>query len=420
MSKSHPWRWVPSLYLAEGLPYALVNLLSVAMYKDFGVSNAQITFYTAWLYLPWVIKPLWSPFVDVIRTKRWWVVAMQLLIGVGTAAVAFSLSAPFYFRLTIAIFWLMAFASSTHDIAADGFYMLALPEEEQSFFIGIRCTFYKVAQWLGNGALLILVGLMQHSLPKVYSWTVALLIMGGVFIALTLYHKYLLPRAAEQEPERKSARQILSSIGEVFATFFRKPGVWLTLAFILLYRLGEAMLVKMKTPFLQDAVSAGGLGLTLEQIGLVDGTLGMVCMIVGGIWGGIAISRKGLSHWLWVMLLCMALPNAAYIALAYSQTANIYLVAAAVGIEQLGYGFGFTSISMYMMYFAQGRYATSHFALATGFMALGMMLPGMAAGAIQEALGYPHFFVLVFVLSLVVMPVCPFLKIDPAYGRKSK
>lgn len=418
MSKSKPWAWVPSLYLAEGLPYAIVNLLSVAMYKDFGVSNTDIAFYTSWLYLPWVIKPLWAPFVDVVRTKRWWIPAMQLLIGVGTASVAFSLKAPHYFQITIGLLWLMAFASSTHDIAADGFYMLALPSNEQSLFVGIRSTFYKISQWLGNGALLIVVGLLERTMPKVYSWTVVLMIMAGIFIGLMLYHRFRLPHADEPEPENRSIGGILSSIGRVFVTFFRKPGVGITIAFILLYRLGEAMLVKMKTPFLQDTIAQGGLGLSLEQIGLVDGTVGMICMIAGGIIGGIALSRKGLRYWLWLMILCMALPNAAYIVLAVTQTSNLALIASAVGIEQLGYGYGFTSISLYMMYFARGRFATSHFALCTGFMALGMMLPGMAAGWIEEQTGYPLFFGIVFVLGLVVMAVCPFLKIDPDFGKK--
>lgn len=400
MGIRHGWKWVPTLYLAEGLPYALVNLLSIAVYKDFGVSNADIAFYTSWLYLPWVIKPLWSPFVDVIRTKRFWVLAMQALVGVGTAAVAFSLKAPYYFQLSIAILWLVAFASSTHDIAADGYYMLAQGDDDQAFFVGIRSTFYKISQWLGNGALLIVVGHLQRSNAKVYSWMVALMILAGVFIGLSLYHLFAMPDV-EKRGKRKSFSEIFRGIADVFVSFFSKRGVWITLLFILTYRLGEAMIVKMKTPFLLDAADAGGLGLSLAECGLLDGTIGMVCMVVGGIAGGIALSRRGLDYWMWIMLACMALPNAVYIYMAYFQPDSLWIIGACVGVEQLGYGFGFTAFSMYLMRFAKGAFATSHFALCTGFMALGMMLPGMVAGAVQTALGYPLFFVLVFVLGLV-------------------
>lgn len=417
MTKTTPWTYIPSLYLAEGIPYAIANLLSVAMYKDFGVSNAEIAFYTAWLYLPWVLKPLWSPFVDVIRTKRWWIIAMELLIGAAIAAVAFSLNAPTWFQISIGLFWLIAFCSSTHDISIDGYYMLALDSSEQSFFVGIRSTFYKISQWVGNGALMIIVGLLQKTHPKIYSWTVVIMIMAGLFIAFMLYHSFILPKVEKPRTDT-SLRKITSSIGDVFVTFFRKPAVWITILFILVYRLGEAMLVKMKTPFLIDTLDAGGMGLTLEEYGVIDGTVGMLCMVVGGILGGIALSRKGLKYWLWAMILCMSLPNAAYIYLAFCQPSELWLICTCVGIEQLGYGFGFTCISLYMMYFARGEYATSHFALCTGFMALGMMFPGMIAGYLQQTLGYPLFFCLVFILGLVVMAVLPFLKIDPSFGKK--
>lgn len=418
MKKKTNWSWVPSLYIAEGLPYAIIMTLSIAMYKDFGVSNTQIAFYTSWLYLPWVIKPLWSPFVDVIKTKRWWVMTMQTLLGVGLAGIAFALSAPYYFKLTIAIFWIMAFCSSTHDIAIDGYYMLALDESEQSFFIGIRSTFYKIAQWLGNGALLIVLGRLQRHTTIVYSWILAFFIMAGFFIAMVLYHRFVMPKVESVPEKRTGFDKVFSQIGDVFATFFTKKGVGLALLFILLYRLGEAMLVKMKTPFLLDPLDVGGMGLTKVQYGIVDGTVGMLCMVAGGLLGGFALSRKGLKYWLWFMLLCMAMPNAVYIYMAYAQPSSLWLVGTCVGLEQLGYGFGFTAFTLYLMYFARGKYKTSHFALCTGFMALGMMLPGMIAGWLQETMGYQHFFILVFILGLVVMAVVPFLKVDPEYCKK--
>lgn len=418
MRKRSNWSWVPSLYVAEGLPYAIIMTLSIAMYKDFGVSNTQIAFYTSWLYLPWVIKPLWSPFVDVIKTKRWWVMTMQTLLGVGLAGIAFALSAPYYFKLTIAIFWIMAFCSSTHDIAIDGYYMLALDEGEQSFFIGIRSTFYKISQWIGNGALLILIGILQERTTKTYSWVLTFFILAGLFIAMVLYHRFAMPKVESQNNPKLRFNDIFRNIGDVFVTFFTKKGVGLALLFILLYRLGEAMLVKMKTPFLLDPLEVGGMGLTKVQYGIVDGTVGMLCMVAGGLLGGFALSRKGLKYWLWFMLLCMAMPNAVYIYMAYAQPSSLWLVGTCVGLEQLGYGFGFTAFTLYLMYFARGQYKTSHFALCTGFMALGMMLPGMIAGWLQETMGYQHFFILVFILGLVVMAVVPFLKVDPEYGKK--
>lgn len=420
MQKKNNWSWVPSLYIAEGLPYAIIMTLSIAMYKDFGVSNTEIAFYTSWLYLPWVIKPLWSPFVDIFRTKRWWVMTMQTLLGVGMAGIAFALSAPYYFKLTIAIFWIMAFCSSTHDIAIDGFYMLALDQREQSFFIGIRSTFYKIAQWLGNGALLIVVGLIQSHTSVAYSWMLVFLIMAGFFIAIMLYHRSVVPGVETVRAERMGLDRVFRQMFEVFVTFFNKKGVvFPALVFILVYRLGEAMLIRMKTPFLLDPLAVGGMGLTKAQCGVVDGTVGMLCMVAGGILGGYALSRKGLKYWLWFMLLCMAVPNAVYIYLAYAQPSSLWVTGICVGLEQLGYGFGFTAFTLYLMYIARGKYKTSHFAISTGFMALGMMLPGMIAGWLQEKMGYQLFFVLVFILGLVVMAVVPFLKVDPEYGKSS-
>ncbi len=408
--KISPWAWVPTLYLAEGLPYALVNLLSVVLYQNLGASNTDIAFYTAWFYLPWVIKPLWSPFVDVIKTKRFWILLMQSLIAVCTAGLAFTLNAPGWFKYTIAIFFLIAFMSATNDISIDGFYMLALDEQKQSFFIGIRSTFYKISQWLGCGALLIVVGYLQRSLPKVYAWMTALLGLAGLFLLLVLWHRLILPKV-EQERKDLSFGKVARGLSDVFATFFRKSGLLVSLAFILLYRLGEAMLVKMKGPFMLDSLEVGGLGLSVEQFGVIDGTIGMICIIAGGIVGGIALAKRGLKFWIWIMLLCVALPNALYILLAYLQPDSLIVIGLCVGAEQFGYGFGFTSFTMYLMHFSKGEYATSHFSLCTGFMALGMMLPGMAAGYLQTMLGYLAFFVLVFGLSLVVAGVIPFLKL---------
>lgn len=406
------WAWVPSLYFAEGLPYVVVMTLSVILYKRLEVSNTQSALYTSWLYFPWVIKPLWSPFVDLIRTKRWWVYTMQLLIGAGMAGVAFTLPGDFFLKFTLAFFWLMAFSSATHDIAADGFYMLALDHEQQAFFIGIRNTFYRVAMLTGQGLLVMLAGWLELRTGKVpFAWSLVFFMLAGGFVALSLWHRYILPRPASDVPRKElSFHTIWGAFGRTFVSFFRKEGIWPALLFMLTFRLGESQLVKLASPFLLDKRVDGGLALTTGQVGFAYGTVGVVALLLGGILGGLAIARKGLRHWLWPMTLAITLPNLVYLYMAYALPHNLWVINTCVAIEQFGYGFGFTAYTMYLMLFADGAFKTSHYAISTGFMALGMMLPGMVSGWIQEQLGYPHFFIWVMLCCLPVFLVLPFLK----------
>ncbi|MFA5695131.1 MAG: AmpG family muropeptide MFS transporter [Proteiniphilum sp.] len=417
-----PWSWIPTLYFAEGLPYVAVMTVSVIMYKRFGLSNTDIALYTSWLYLPWVIKPFWSPFVDILKTKRWWIVAMQLLIGAGLAGIAFTLPTPFYLQASLAFFWLMAFSSATHDIAADGFYMLALDDSQQSFFVGIRSTFYRLAMISGQGLLIILAGSLEKSTGKIpLAWSITFFIMAGLFIAFMVYHRFLLPRPAEDTgKEAETPRMVLIEFGNTFKSFFTKKGIGLAIAFILLYRLAEAMLVKLASPFLLDAREIGGLGLGTQEVGLVYGTVGVIALTLGGIIGGIVASRNGLKHWLWPMALAITLPNAAYLLLSHYQPDNFLWVNIAVAIEQFGYGFGFTAYMLYLIYFSQGEHKTAHYSICTGFMALGMMLPGMAAGWIQEQLGYDRFFILIMLLTIPTLILIPFLKVDSEFGKKKE
>ncbi|HHT35136.1 MAG TPA: AmpG family muropeptide MFS transporter [Bacteroidales bacterium] len=417
-----PWSWIPTLYFAEGLPYVAVMTVSVIMYKRFGLSNTDIALYTSWLYLPWVIKPFWSPFVDILKTKRWWIVAMQLLIGAGLAGIAFTLPTPFYLQASLAFFWLMAFSSATHDIAADGFYMLALDDSQQSFFVGIRSTFYRLAMISGQGLLIILAGSLEKSTGKIpLAWSITFFIMAGLFIAFMVYHRFLLPRPAEDTgKEAETPRMVLIEFGNTFKSFFTKKGIGLAIAFILLYRLAEAMLVKLASPFLLDAREIGGLGLGTQEVGLVYGTVGVIALTLGGIIGGIVASRNGLKHWLWPMALAITLPNAAYLLLSYYQPDSFLWVNIAVAIEQFGYGFGFTAYMLYLIYFSQGEHKTAHYSICTGFMALGMMLPGMAAGWIQEQLGYDRFFILIMLLTIPTLILIPFLKVDSEFGKKKE
>ncbi len=417
-----PWAWVPTLYFAQGLPYVAVMTISVIMYKRLGISNTDIALYTSWLYLPWVIKPFWSPFVDLLKTKRWWVVTMQMLVGAGLAGVAFTLPTDFFFQASLAVFWLVAFSSATHDIAADGYYMLALEPHEQAFFVGIRSTFYRISTIAGQGILVMIAGALETSTGKIpMSWSITFFIMAGLFIAFCLYHKFILPKPASDKPSvTVTASNLMKEFFATFASFFKKKQVAIAILFMLFYRFPEAQLVKLITPFLIDPREVGGLGLTTTEIGLTYGTIGIIGLTVGGILGGILASRGGLKKWLWPMALIISLPNIAFVYLASVQPESFWVINLCVFIEQFGYGFGFTAYMLYMIYFSDGEHKTAHYAICTAFMALGMMLPGMAAGWLQEQLGYEHFFIWVMICCVGTLVVTAFLKVDPNFAKKQK
>ena len=430
-----PWWWIPTLYFAEGIPYFVVNNISVVMFNNMGMSKGDMAMYTSLLYLPWVIKPLWSPFVDIIRTKRWWILAMQVLMSVAFAVAAFSLPSPSpdviasgatpvsIFSVTLVLFWITAFASATHDIAADGFYMLALEPGDQSLFVGIRSTFYRLSSIFGQGVLVVIAGLLETRLGDVpKAWSITLLVSAVLFSCLTFWHMFRLPKpvadASKTDGKAQSAMAIVKEFGRTFATFFRKKHIWIAMAFMLLYRLPEAFLVKMMNPFLLDDPQAGGLGLSTESVGLVYGTVGVAALTVGGILGGIAASRWGLKKSLWPMALSLTLPCLSFVFLAAYQPSNIWVIGSCVTLDQFGYGFGFTAYMLYLIYFSDGEYKTAHYSLCTAFMALSMMIPGMVAGYIQESLGYTHFFGFVMLCCLVTVAVTLMLKVNPEYGKK--
>ena len=420
MKSTSPWAWIPTLYFAQGLPYVAVMTISVIMYKRLGISNAELAFYTGWLNLPWVIKPLWSPFIDLIKTKRWWITWMQLLIGAGLAGIAFTIPTDYFFQLTLAVFWLMAFSSATHDIAADGFYMLGLSSHEQALFVGFRSTFYRIATIAGQGLLIMLAGHLEKTTNNIpFSWSITFMVLAGLFLALWVWHKFILPHPDSDKAAREvSASTLLQEFGATFVSFFRKKQAGIAILFMLLYRLPEAQLGKMSIPFLIDPVSEGGLGLTTEQIGFVQGTVGIIGLTLGGILGGIAVSRHGLKRWLWPMVWAISLPDIVYVYLSYVQPTSLMLVNTCVFIEQFGYGFGFTAYMLYLIYFADGEHKTAHYAICTAFMALGMMIPGMAAGWLQEVMGYQGFFIWIMVCTLATFGVTALLKIDPQFGKK--
>lgn len=614
-NKKSPWAWIPSLYLAEGLPYVAVMTISVIMYKRMGISNTDIALYTSWLYLPWVIKPFWSPFVDLLKTKRWWIVTMQILIGAGFAGIAFTIPLPVFFQATLAFFWLLAFSSATHDIAADGFYMLGLNTNDQAKYVGIRSTFYRIATIMGQGVLIILAGFLESTsgceplklnidaspqytestlfVPEVqnitekdgdihfivneavvkigthgvnkdslkvfmdsvvklnqnngftakehtsntliiekeeslwtknvskplgnwiktnfgekrfvtksehtgnialvavwlskrpedgkemvlntsinrgdnsislihgerlaftesnwdkpaylifqvdpklttassaeykglsgnipFAWSITFFVLAGLFIFFSFYHRVVLPKPDSDKPhEHITAKSIFKEFEITFRSFFKKPQALAAIFFMLTYRFSEAQLLKLINPFLLDSKDIGGLGLTTGEVGLVYGTIGIIGLTLGGIIGGFVAAKGGLRKWLWPMTLSMLLTIATFLYLSFTQTDSLIIINTCIFIEQFGYGFGFTAYMLYLIYFSEGTHKTAHYAFCTGFMALGMMIPGMFAGWLQEQLGYNHFFIWVMICSIIPIIAVSLLKINPNYGKATE
>lgn len=432
-----PWAWVPTLYFAQGIPYFIVNNISVIMFTKMGVPNGEMAMFTSLLYLPWFIKPFWSPFVDIIKTKRWWTVTMQMVMSVALILLFATLPRPSadmiasgqtpisMFTVTLVLFMITAFASATHDIAADGFYMIALSQSNQAAFVGIRSTFYRLASIFGQGVLVAIAGMIElksGNIPR--SWSLTLLISAIIFSVVTLYHTFIIPKPQADkstlEGETKTGSAIFKEFARSFVTYFKKPYVWIAIVFMLLYRLPEAFLIKMCMPFLVAAKDLGGLGLSTANTGIVYGTVGVLFLTLGGILGGLYASKVGLKKSLWVMAACMTLPCLTFVYLSIFQPSNLVYISIAIAIEQFGYGFGFTAYMLYMMYFSDGEFKTSHYAICTGFMALSMMIPGMFAGYIQEAIGYVNFFWMVMICCIATIIVTYFIdrKIDPNYGKK--
>lgn len=426
------WWWIPTLYFAEGIPYFIVNNISVTMFTKMGVPNGEMALFTSLLYLPWTLKPLWSPIVDIFRSKRWWILTMQAVMSAAFILLALSIPRPSaeaigsssvpvsMFFFTLLLFVVSAFASATHDIAADGFYMLALSHGDQSFFVGIRSTFYRLSSIFGQGVLVVIAGLIETRTGDIpLSWTLTMAAAAVIFTLITLYHIFFLPSASSDRTVTSSGA--VTAGGEfvnAFASFFRKPGVWVAIAFMLLYRLPEAFLLKMASPFLLSGAGQGGMGLSTASVGLVYGTIGVISLTVGGILGGMAASRWGLAKSLWPMAAFMTLPCLTFVYLSMCLPHNLVVISACVAVEQFGYGFGFTAYMLFMMYFAEGEFKTSHYAICTAFMALSMMIPGAVAGYLQELLGYEAFFWMVIVCCAGTVAVTRLIRVDPEYGRK--
>ena len=425
MKHRNPWAWIPTLYFAEGLPNIIVTGLSVVMYMQMGLSDAEVGLFTGWLALPWVIKPLWSPFIDLLKTKRWWVLAMQALIGASLAGIAFSIPTAFWFQATMCLFFLIAFCSATHDISADGFYMIELDEHNQAKYVGLRNTFYRLAIIFVNGMLVSLAGILQVMSRGQIRFTWALIFYGlaGLFIGLWLYHSRFMPRPAEDVNTRRTVAEVTSELKNMFITFFQKfdrRGTLIVMLFLLFYRFPEALLNTMTKTFMLRHNYVGGLGLSPQEYGLANGTVGLIGLLLGGIIGGVLVSRDGMKRWLWPMVCAITLPDVVYIYLSYSLNSNLIVVSSCLFIEQFGYGLGFTVLTLYMLYYSQGKYKTSHYSICTGISYLGLMLPGMLSGYIKDMVGYRVFFIIVMACCAITFAVTAFLKIDPDFGKKDK
>lgn len=436
-SKTSPWLWIPTLYFAEGIPYFLVNNISVMLFTRMGVSNGEMALFTSLLYLPWLIKPFWSPFVDIFRTKRWWIISMQILMTAAFVLLTLSMPHPSpetiaagntsitLFTVMLILFFITALASATHDIAADGFYMLALTAHHQAAFVGARSVFYRLSSIFGQGVLLVIAGLLETKTGNIpLAWQLTLLFTAIIFALVSLWHAFFLPKPdadhSSLQGAERSPKVIFREFGRTFATFFRKNGVWLAILFMLVYRLPEAFLIKLINPFLVGTQANGGLGMSTEMVGFVYGTIGVLFLMIGGIGGGLFAARVGLKKAMWWMAAAITLPDFCYVYLSTCLPDNIIAIASALAVEQFGYGFGFTAYMLYMMYFAEGEFKTSHYALCTAFMAASMMIPGLFAGYLQEALGYQNFFWMVMAccLATVIVTFLAERKIDPDYGKK--
>ena len=435
-NQKNPWWWVPTLYFAEGVPYFVVNNISVMMFTKMGVPNGDMSFFTTLLYFPWFLKGLWGPIVDVVKTKRWWIVGMQVLMTALMVILTITLPKPdvatiasgatpiSMFTLTLVLFIIAAFASATHDIAADGYYMLAHSPSSQAAFIGVRSTFYRIASVFGQGVLVAIAGIIETRTDDIpLSWQITLGVSAVVFFLITLYHIFVLPHSADDKPRISEGASATAGITEFlrsFESFITKPGCLLAIAFMLLYRLPEGFLIKLCMPFLVHSTAEGGLGLSTETVGIVYGTIGVVALLGGGIVGGLFASKLGLKKSLWWMAAGMTFPCLTFVYLAVAQPTNLVIITTALCIEQFGYGVGFTAYMLYMMYFSEGEFKTSHYAICTAFMALSMMLPGFVAGYIQEAIGYVNFFWMVMACCFATLVVTYLVdrKIDPEYGKK--
>jgi MFS transporter, PAT family, beta-lactamase induction signal transducer AmpG len=415
-----PWFWVPSTYYMEGFPGVMIMLVLGIMYKNFGLSNTKITLYTGMLVMPWVIKPLWASLIDVYMTKRWWIYMMEIFVGCLFIVMAFVVKTPNYFLLSIAVAWAIAFLSSSHDIATDGFYLMELNPSQQSFFVGIQSASYNIGKITATGLIVMLCGLLYKQTQNYFTaWSFGLIVAGGVCIAIGLYHRFILPK--DEKKERKSLKQAVLEFFEVYVDFIKLKGLIMAILFLFFYKLGESMISSILPLFLVGPISEGGLGLTNTFTGLAYGTVAPLAIILGGFLGGYSIYRKGFRYWIWWMLLAENIPNAVYIILAHYQIQSQTVILSCIAFEQFCFSFGYSAYFVFIYYMLRdSKFKTAHYAFFAGVMLLGIMIPKMISGWIQELTGYENFFIFIMFLIIPAAIVIRYLKMNPLHYGKRK
>jgi PAT family beta-lactamase induction signal transducer AmpG len=415
--KTSPVAWVPTLYFAMGMPFVVLNMVCTLMYKGMGVSDTQIAFWTSLIMLPWTLKPLWSPFLEMYRTKKFFVVLTQVLSGAMFALVAFALNLPHFFAVTIAMLAVIALSGATHDIAADGTYMSTLSTEDQARWIGWQGAFYNIAKIAATGGLVYLAGTFIDAFGVTKAWMIIMLIIGLIMIVLGCYHFFILPTGGKAAESGKTFGQTMSELWGVFVEFFQKKHIVYYICFIILYRFAEGFVMKIVPLFLKAPRADQGLGLSEQQIGLCYGTFGAAAFVIGSILAGYYIAHRGLRKSLFSLALVFNLPFVAYTLLAVYQPESLWLIGGGIVLEYFGYGFGFVGLTLFMMQqIAPGKHQMSHYAFASGIMNLGVMLPGMMSGAFSDWLGYKMFFIMVLICTIPALLITWFVPFT--YGEK--
>jgi MFS transporter, PAT family, beta-lactamase induction signal transducer AmpG len=410
-----PSLWVPTVYFAEGLPFYAVNIMALIFYSRMGVSIVTITATVSLLGLPWSLKPLWSPFLEMYRTKKFFVVLMELMGGLSLGLLALCLPLPSYFRYSVALLGVIAFCSSTHDIAADGLYIASLSSKQQAEYAGWQGAFYNIARFVSQGGLMILAGYLENRMPVVRAWMIIFGSVGITMVVLSLFHSRVLPTGGD-ERHAHSLREMLATFWDVVVSFFKKPNILFLLLFVFLYRAGEGQVVKIGPLFLKAARADGGIGLTTAQFGTIYGTFGTAAFIVGTIMGGYFAAWLGLKRALLPLILVMNLPMLTYFYLSTAMPTSSVLITGAMSLEMFGYGFGFVGVMLLMMQeIAPGKYQTAHYAFANSLMNLGLILPGAISGLVQSTLGYERFFLWVLISAIPAMVLARFV---PIHGSR--
>ena len=415
----NPICWVPTVYFAMGLPFVALSMVSVLMFSDMGVSNAQIAFWTSLIMLPWTLKPLWSPFLEMFKTKKYFVVATQMVTGVAFGLVALSLPLPDFFCYAIAFMGVIAFSGATHDIAGDGVYLTELNATMQAKYIGWQGAFYNLAKILTNGGLVYLAGSLKDSISIVHAWMVIMGICAAIMVVLSLYHVRMLPSGGAASGDVRTVKDAMHMLWEVIRTFFQKKYIVWYICFIILYRFAEGYAMKIVPLFLKAGIDQGGLGLPVQEIGIIYGTFGAAAFVLGSILAGYYISALGLRKTLFSLCCVFNIPFVVYLLLAIYQPSNVWVIGSAIVFEYFGYGFGFIGLTLFMMQqVAPGKHQMAHYAFASGIMNLGVMIPGMMSGYLSDWLGYRNFFIWVLVATIPAFLVTWFVPFNYNNDKK--